>query len=394
MSHRAIVIVLDGVGAGPAVDTAAYGDVGSDTLVNLAHAVGGLHLPNLAELGLGRMRDIQGVPAVGRPRGSWGSLQEVNPGKDSTSGHWEMAGIHLDRPFPTYESGIPAEVVGAFEKAIGRSSIGNVVASGPDIIQRLGDLHMRTGFPIVYTSADSVFQIATHEDTVPLDQLYEWCRIARRLLVAPHAVGRVIARPFNGKPTAYVRTANRRDFSVEPTGPTTLDQVKEAGLPVVAIGKIVDLFAGRGQTEQHLTHSNAEGMAAILEALDRVDGGLIMANLVDFDMLWGHRNDTNGFRVGLEVFDAWLPEALKRLRPHDLLMLTADHGNDPTTNSTDHSRDRVPLIVAGPSVKAGVDLGVRATFADLGATVLDHLGLPPPAHGHSFLSEIRPGGAQ
>ncbi|MDZ4806016.1 MAG: phosphopentomutase [Candidatus Eisenbacteria bacterium] len=393
MTNRAIVIVLDGVGAGPASDTAAYGDAGSDTLVNLASAVGGLRVPNLANLGLGRMSAIAGVPADERPNGSWGRLQAVNPGKDSTSGHWELAGIHLDRPFPTYPHGFPTEVIAAFEKAIDRPSIGNVVASGTDIIQRLGDEHVRTGSPIVYTSGDSVFQIAAHEEKVSLEQLYDWCRTARRLLVPPHAVGRVIARPFVGESTSYVRTGNRRDFSIDPTGPTMLDRIKEAGLPVVAIGKIVDLFAGRGQTEQHLTHNNSEGMAAILEALDRVEAGLVMANLVDFDMLWGHRNDPQGFHSGLQAFDAWLPGALSRLRPGDLLMLTADHGNDPTTASTDHSRELVPLIVAGPSVRAGVDLGIRDTFSDLGATVLDHLGLPPPAHGRSFLPDIRPGGA-
>lgn len=394
MTHRAIVIVLDGVGAGPAPDTADYGDTGSDTLGNLSRAVGGLHLPNLAGLGLGRMHPIEGVPAVERPTGSWGRLQELNPGKDSTSGHWELAGIHLDVPFPTYPLGFPPDVIAAFDRAIGRASIGNVVASGTEIIQRLGDEHVRTGFPIVYTSADSVFQIAAHEETVPLDQLYDWCRTARSLLVPPNAVGRVIARPFNGPATNYTRTGNRRDFSVKPSGQTTLDRIKDAGLPVVAIGKIVDLFAGLGQTEQHLTHTNAEGMTAILDALDRVENGLIMANLVDFDMLWGHRNDIEGFRAGLEVFDQWLPTALSRLRSGDLLILTADHGNDPTTTSTDHSRERVPLIVTGPSLRAGVDLGVRETFADLGATVLDHLALPPPAHGRSFLPEVTRGVAQ
>ena len=393
VTKRAIVIVLDGVGAGPAPDTEAYGDSGSDTLVNLGRSVGGLEVPNLARLGLGRMRSIAGVPAEERPEGSWGRLCEVNPGKDSTSGHWELAGVHLDGPFPTFPDGFPLDVIRAFEQAIGHPSIGNVVASGTDIIQRLGDEHVRTGSPIIYTSADSVFQIAAHESTVPLEKLYDWCRTARQLLLPPHAVGRVIARPFVGESGHYSRTGNRRDFSIEPTGPTILDRIKEAGLPVVAIGKIVDLYAGRGQTEQHLTHDNSEGMAAILEALDRVPSGFIMANLVDFDMLWGHRNDTAGFHAGLKTFDAWLPSALSRLRPGDLLMLTADHGNDPTTASTDHSRELVPVIATGPSVRSGVDLGVRSTFADLGATVLDHLDLPGLAHGTSFLPDLRPGGA-
>jgi phosphopentomutase len=391
MKRRAIVIVLDGVGAGPAPDTAEYGDTGSDTLVNLARAAGGLVLPTLASLGLGHMRAIEGVPAVTDPRGSWGRLREVNPGKDSTSGHWELAGVHLDFPFPTFPNGFPAGVITEFEAAIGRPSIGNVVASGTEIIQRLGDEHVATGYPIIYTSADSVFQIAAHEAIVPLETLYEWCRAARRLLVPPNAVGRVIARPFTGSSSAYVRTGNRRDFSFEPTGRTTLDAVKDAGRPVVAIGKIVDLYAGRGQTEQVLTHSNAEGMAAIRAAVDRVDEGLIMANLVDFDMLWGHRNNTAGFKAGLETFDAWLGTLLPLLGPGDLLMLTADHGNDPTTDSTDHSRELVPMLAAGGAVRPGVDVGTRDTFSDLGATVLDHLGLPAPAHGRSFLPEISAG---
>jgi phosphopentomutase len=391
VTRRAIVIVLDGVGAGPAPDTADYGDTGSDTLVNLARAVGGLQLPNLAAIGLGRMRAIEGIPAVGAPRGSWGRLREVNPGKDSTSGHWELAGVHLDFPFPTYPTGFPPDVITAFEQAIGRRSIGNVVASGTEIIQRLGDEHVATGHPIVYTSADSVFQVAAHEGIVPLEQLYDWCRAARRILVPPHAVGRVIARPFIGTSPEYVRTGNRRDFSFEPTGVTTLDTITAAGRPVVAIGKIVDLYAGRGQSEQHITHSNAEGMAAIAAALDRVDDGLIMANLVDFDMLWGHRNDTAGFKAGLETFDAWLGTVLPRLGAGDLLLLTADHGNDPTTASTDHSRELVPLLAVGGAVRPGVDLGVRPTFSDLGATVLDHLGLAAPRHGTSFLPEIGAG---
>ncbi|HEX7880788.1 MAG TPA: phosphopentomutase [Candidatus Eisenbacteria bacterium] len=388
MKPRAIVIVLDGVGAGPAPDTADYGDTGSDTLVNLARAVGGLALPNLASLGLGNMRAIQGIPAASNPTGSWGRLREVNPGKDSTSGHWELACVHLDFPFPTYPKGFPDDVITSFEAAIGRRSIGNVVASGTEIIQRLGDEHVATGYPIIYTSADSVFQIAAHEEIVSLDLLYEWCRAARGILVPPHAVGRVIARPFTGASPAYARTGNRRDFSFEPTGRTMLDTIKEAGQPVVAIGKIVDLYAGRGQTEQFLTHSNAEGMSAIGDALDRVDSGLIMANLVDFDMLWGHRNDTTGFKAGLEVFDAWLGTVLPRLGAGDLLMLTADHGNDPTTDSTDHSRELVPMLATGGAVRPGVDVGTRASFSDLGATVLDHLGLPAPEHGHSFLPEI------
>jgi phosphopentomutase len=315
------------------------------------------------------------VPPAPPGAGAFGKMREVNPGKDSTSGHWELGGVHLSQPFPTFPSGFPPEVIAAFEAAIGTRSLGNVVASGTEIIQRLGAEHVRTGYPIVYTSADSVFQIAAHEEVVPLPRLYELCRIARRLLVAPHGVGRVIARPFAGAEGGFQRTGNRRDFSMEPTASTILDRLKEAGWPVVAIGKIVDLFAARGMTEEHLTHNNSEGMAAIEAALECTGRGLIMANLVDFDMLWGHRNDVPGFKAGLEAFDLWLPRILGRLLPEDLLIITADHGNDPTTDSTDHAREHVPLVLAGPRVRSGVDVGARLTFADLAATLAAHFGL-------------------
>jgi len=387
-NRRSIIIVLDGVGVGELPDADRYGDVGSNTLGNLAREVGGLDIPNLKRLGLDRIVDLGGSAPV-EPSGASGKMAEVNAGKDSTSGHWEIAGVHLDRAFPTYPDGFPAEVIAAFESAVGVKSLGNEVASGTEIIQRLGDEHVRTGRPIVYTSADSVFQIAAHEEVIPLPKLYEMCRTARGLLIGDHGVGRVIARPFVGASGNYTRTGNRRDFSIEPTGETVLDRAKAAGWPVVAIGKIVDLYAGRGMTEQRITHSNAEGMAELESALDRVERGFIMANLVDFDMLWGHRNDTAGFKKGLETFDAWLPKALAKLRGDDLLFLTADHGNDPTTPSTDHSREYVPLLAAGPGVRPGADLGIRSTFSDLGATVADSLGLPAGGRGRSFLGELR-----
>jgi phosphopentomutase len=385
--RRAIIIILDGVGVGALPDAADYGDVGSDTLGNLARAAGGLHLPVLGGLGLGNVIPVAGVAPAPHPRASYGRLREINPGKDSISGHWEIGGVLLERPFPTYPHGFPAEVIRSFETAIGRKTIGNVVASGTEIIQRLGEEHVSSGRPIVYTSADSVFQIAAHEEVIPLASLYDYCRTARAMLRGEHGVGRVIARPFLGSRGDFRRTGNRRDFSIEPVGPTLLDRTREAGLPVIAIGKIVDLYAGRGMTEQRVTHNNAEGMAELERALEEVDRGLIMANLVDFDMVWGHRNDVPGFKGGLEVFDAWLPKALDRLRPGDLLFLTADHGNDPTTPSTDHSREYVPVLVTGPEVAGGVNLGDRDSFADLGATAAEHLGVAVP-HGRSFYREI------
>lgn len=385
--RRAIIIILDGVGVGALPDANEYGDTGSDTLGNLSRAAGGLHLPVLGSLGLGNVIPVAGVAPAPAPGASYGRMAEVNPGKDSISGHWEIGGVLLDRPFPTYPRGFPADLIGEFEAAIGRRTIGNVVASGTEIIQRLGDEHVRTGFPIVYTSADSVFQIAAHEEVVPLDTLYDYCRRARAMLTGEHGVGRVIARPFLGSRGDFHRTGNRRDFSIEPVEPTLLDRSSEAGLPVIAIGKIVDLYAGRGMTERRITHSNAEGMAELERALREVDRGLIMANLVDFDMVWGHRNDVPGFKGGLETFDAWLPRALDRLRPGDLLFLTADHGNDPTTPSTDHSREYVPVLVTGPGIARGVNLGDRSSYADLGATAAAHLGVTVP-HGRSFYPDI------
>jgi phosphopentomutase len=386
VKRRAIVIVLDGVGIGEAPDAAAYGDRGSDTLGNLARAVGGLALPNLAAAGLGRIKPLAGVEAVARPRGAWGTMLPRSAGKDSTTGHWEIAGVQLARPFPTYPSGFPAEVIEEFARRTGRAVIGNVAGSGTAVLDRFGPEHERTGSWIVYTSADSVFQVAAHEGVVPLAELYAACETARAMLVPPHDLSRVIARPFIGSAGAYARTANRRDFSIVPPGETLLDALAAAGIPRVGVGKVDDLFAGRGIAARH-TSGNAEGLAAITEGLRTMESGFLFANLVDFDQLWGHRNDVAGFHQGLRAFDRALPDLERLLREDDLLFLTADHGNDPTTPSSDHSRERVPLLALGRRVRA-VALGERGTFADLGATVAEWLGIPFRGAGTSFLGAM------
>jgi len=383
---RVILIVLDSVGAGELPDAAAYGDEGSNTLGNMAREVP-LRVPTLRRLGLDRIVDIGGRTGT-EPLGAFGRMAEKSAGKDSVTGHWEIAGLVLDRPFPTFPTGFPPEVIGEFERRIGRGTLANTVASGTAIIEQLGDEHVRTGKPIVYTSADSVFQIAAHEEVVPLGELYRWCEIAYEIVATGMGVGRVIARPFVGTPGAYRRTANRRDFSLTPFAPTMLDVLKEAGHPVVAIGKIEDLFAGRGMTEAVHTASDQEGMDAVERTMETTASGLIFANLVDFDTQYGHRNQVRGYAENLERFDARLAALLPRLRPTDVLVVTADHGNDPTTPSTDHSREYVPLMVAGAAVKPGVDLGTRETFADLGQTVVDLFGAPKLPSGTSFLRQI------
>jgi len=388
MPRRAILIVLDSVGVGAAPDAAAYGDEGSNTLANTARAVGGLRLPNLGRLGLGNLADVLGVPPEPHPAGAYGRMQEASAGKDTTTGHWEIAGIISTRPLPTYPNGFPPEVIQEFERRIGRKTLGNYPASGTVIIEELGPEHLRTGYPIVYTSADSVFQIAAHEEVIPVEELYRMCRIARELLTGEHAVGRVIARPFVGEPGRFVRTDRRRDFSLEPPRPTLLDRLQEAGQPVWAVGKIEDIFAGRGITEAVHIHDNMDGVDQTLAFMARVDRGLIFTNLVDFDMLYGHRNNPRGYADALEAVDRRVPEVLAALREEDILFFTADHGNDPTTPSTDHSREMVPLLVTGPQVRPGVDLGVRPTFADLGQTVAEYLGAAPLEAGTSFLGEV------
>ena len=386
-SRRAAIIVLDGVGAGAAPDAADYGDVGSDTLANTARAVGGFDLPGLESLGLRRNKPLDGVSASRPVRGARGLMQPRSSGKDSTTGHWEIAGLHLAKPFPTYPRGFPSEIVDAFAKATGRPVIGNVVASGTAVIDDFGGEHMRTGAWIVYTSADSVFQVAAHEGVVPLEELYSACDVARALLVEPDNVSRVIARPFEGEPGRFARvSAHRRDLSIEPPGETLLDALAAAGVARSGIGKVDDLFARRSITATH-TPANEAGIAGIVEWLRSPASGFLFVNLVDFDQLFGHRNDAAGFYGALREFDRALPPILSTLREDDLLFITADHGNDPTTPSTDHARECVPLLAAGPRVRA-VDLGTRPTFSDLGATVAEWFGIGFRGRGTSFLSDV------
>jgi len=386
---RAFLIVLDGVGIGALPDAADYGDQGTHTLLHVAEAAGGLSLPVLERLGLGRLLALPGVRAISDPRGARGRLAEASKGKDSTTGHWELAGLKLGRAFPTYPHDFPVPLLERWSERIGRGWIGNVAASGTEIIARLGAEHERSGRLIVYTSADSVFQIAAHERRVPLDELYAACRAARELLTGEHAVGRVIARPFVGEPGDYRRTPNRRDFSLEPPAETLLDRLKRAGQRVVTVGKVDDLFAGRGVSEAIHTRNNAEGEDVLVDLARRAGEGLVFANLVDFDQQYGHRNDAPGFARALEQFDERCGEIEGRLRDDELCLVTADHGNDPTTPGTDHTREYTPLLVAGPRVRPGVDLGTRATFADVGATLAEMLGVGRLAHGTSFLRELR-----
>jgi len=376
---------MDSVGAGELPDAGAYGDEGSDTLGNIASAVG-LQVPTLRSLGLASVAAI-GAPTPA-PAGAFGRMAEASAGKDSVTGHWEMTGVVLERAFPTFPHGFPESVIREFERRIGRPTLGNVVASGTTIIDSLGPEHVRAGAPIVYTSADSVFQIAAHEDVIPLAELYRICGIAFELVARGMGMGRVIARPFVGEPGTFARTTNRRDFAMEPFQPTLFDRLKDAGHAVIGVGKIDDLFAGRGLTRAIHTKSDDHGMDAIEAELERTPHGLIAANLVDFDTQYGHRNDVPGYANNLERFDRRLAALLTRLKPTDVLVVTADHGNDPTTPSTDHSREYVPVLVSGGNVRAGVDLGTRTTFADLGQTLADGFGVPPLLHGVSFLREF------
>jgi phosphopentomutase len=364
-----------------------YGDEGSNTLGNIAR-LEPLRLPTLRSLGLDRIVDIGPPASIEPPQAAIGRMAEASKGKDSVTGHWEMMGIVLDSPFPVFPNGFPKELITAFEERIGRGTLGNYAASGTQIIEDLGAEHMRTGKPIVYTSADSVFQIAAHEDVIPIEEQYRINNVAFELAVGGHGLGRVIARPFVGVPGSFSRTSNRRDFAMTPTAETVLDRLKAANVPVVAIGKIEDLFAGRGVTRAIHTKSDDEGVDAVSSEMASTPRGLIFANLVDFDTLYGHRNDVAGYAANLERFDARLKALLPRLRQDDLMVITADHGNDPTTPSTDHSREHVPLIVTGAMVRAGVDLGTRATFADLGQTVAENFGVGPMTHGRSFLNDL------
>jgi phosphopentomutase len=385
---RAIVVVLDGVGAGANPDAQAYGDEGASSLEHCAQAIGGLTLPHLGLLGLGNITPILGTPPRADATGAYGRMTATAAGKDSVAGHWELMGVALQKPLPTYPHGFPSELVQRFEQAIGRSVIGNKVASGTEIIQELGEEHLRTGSPILYTSADSVFQVAAHQDIIPLPALYHMCQIAREMMTGEHAVGRVIARPFIGSPGSFKRTEHRRDFSLAPTGTTLLDLLQAAGKDVIGIGKIEDLFAGRGLTDRDHTETNHGGMAATLHWLERDFTGLLFVNLVEFDMLWGHRRDSKGYAQALYEVDTWVPQVQRLMQPADALFFAADHGVDPTYRGTDHTREYVPLLAYGPSIRPGVNLGTRATFADLGQTLASAFGVEPLAIGTSFAREV------
>ena len=384
--QRVIWIVLDSVGIGEMPDAAAYGDVGSDTLGNIARQRA-LHLPNFSRLGLANIKPLTGLPADPAPLGSFGKCTLASPGKDTTTGHWEMVGIHLEKPFPVFPNGFPRELLQEFEDRIGRATIGNKAASGTEIIKKLGEEHMRTGSPIVYTSADSVFQIAAHEDVIPLWEQYKICETARALLRGPYEVGRVIARPFAGEPGAFARTSNRHDYAVPPPQGMLLDQLFERKVPVHSVGKIFDVFLGRGVSVYDKTKTNAEGMRVTLEAMEHTKEGLIFVNLVDFDMLFGHRNDVEGYARALEEADAWVPSLLSAMGPGDLAIFCADHGCDPTTPSTDHSREYTPLVCYSPGARGGVNLGTRATLSDIGQTVAENFGAVI-TKGTSFLHEL------
>ncbi len=386
--RRVIVVVLDSVGVGELPDAADYGDEGSNTLVNTAAAVGGLALPNFGQLGLGNIVGIQGVPPAKNPRACFGKLAEKSVGKDTTTGHWELAGLHLPNHFPHYPEGFPDEIIEPFKKKIGRSILGNMVASGTEIIKELGEEHLKTGYPIVYTSADSVFQITAHEQVISVDDLYEICMIARNLLIGEHSVARVIARPFIGEVGNFKRTARRRDFSLEPPEDTVLDYAHRSGVPVCTVGKVDQIFAGRGVSQAVHTENNMDGIEKIIEVMSSAKDGIIFANLVDFDALWGHRNNPQGYAGALEEVDRRIPEILSALDEADVLIFTADHGCDPTTPSTDHSREYVPLLVSGKQIKAGVDLGVGDTFANVGKTIADLLGFEAPIQGESIVKKI------
>jgi len=384
-----IVIVLDGVGAGEAPDADLYGDVGSNSLANTARAVGGLRLPNMEKIGLGYITPILGVPPAAHPSGAYGKLTPRSVGKDTISGHWEMMGVILTKPLPTYPAGFPPEVIAGFESRIGRAILGNYPASGTEIIKQLGPQHIRTGQPIVYTSADSVFQIAAHEQVIPIERLYWMCEQAREMLTGDHAVGRVIARPFIGHdPTDFVRTERRRDYPLLPPTQTMLQKAVAAGLEVCSVGKIDDIFAHTGITRSRHTTNNADSLAATLEFLEQDFRGLLFVNLIEFDMLYGHRNDPQGYAAALQRVDEAVPEMLKRMQAGDIAMFVADHGVDPTTPSTDHSREYAPLLVFGAPVQPATDLGTRMTFSDVAATIADAFTLPPPILGKSFLPEI------
>lgn len=386
---RAILVVLDSVGIGEMPDADQYGDVGSNTLGNIADQVGGMEIPHLEKLGLGNIAPLKGVAVMDTPEGAFGKSAELSVGKDTVTGHWEMSGVILEKPLNTYPEGFSKEIMDAFESKIGRKTLGNVVASGTEIIERLGDEHVKTGYPIIYTSANSVFQIAAHEGVIPLDELYRYCEVAREMLVGDWQVGRVIARPFVGEDGVYTRTENRKDFALDPFNKTILEYVKEAGQNVMCVGKISDVFNNIGVTHSVHTKNNMQGVDETLKFMKEDLGGLLWTNLVDFDMKYGHRNDYVGYYNAIKEFDERLPEILETMTEDDILILTADHGCDPTTPSTDHSREYIPILVYGKNVKPGANLGVRRTFSDIGKTVLEYLGVQNDLYGESFWSDIK-----
>ena len=388
MPRRVIIIILDSVGIGELPDASLYGDAGSNTLLNIKAVRRDMELPYMNRLGLSCIDGASALGNVKNPVGAFGKLAEASEGKDTTVGHWEIAGIHVKAALPTYPDGFPHDLIAEFEQHIGRKSIGNIVGSGTAIIEELGDEHASTGYPIVYTSADSVFQIAMHEDVIPLNEQYCISQVARNMLKAPHNVSRVITRPFIGKSGCYKRTSNRKDFSLEPIGTTMLDCIKAAGMPVSAVGKIDDIFAGRGITQAVHTVSNMDGVDKTLEYMKRIETGLIFTNLVDFDMVYGHRKDVDGYAEALMAFDRRVPEIISFMRDEDVLFITADHGCDPTTPGTDHTREYIPLLVCGKPIRPGVNLHIRNTFADIAATVLDYLNVSGDIHGKSFLQEV------
>jgi len=386
---KAILIVLDSVGIGEMPDAHLYGDEGSNTLGNIARAVGGMDIPNLEALGLGNIASIEGVKPQKSPTAAFGKAAELSVGKDTVTGHWEMAGVILRDPLKTFPEGFSEEIIRTFEEKIGRKSIGNVVASGTEIIERMGEEHMKTGFPIIYTSADSVFQIAAHEEIIPLAELYRYCQIARDMLVGGWQVGRVIARPFLGTPGNFQRTGNRKDYALNPFNKTILEYVKEDGQNVMCVGKIEDVFNKIGVTHAVHTKNNMDGVDETLNYIAQPMSGLVWSNLVDFDMMFGHRNDYMGYYNAIREFDVRLPEILEKLGDEDILIITADHGCDPTTASTDHSREYIPLLIYGKSIRAGSTMGVRKSFSDIGKTILDYLDIPNELYGESFLKEIQ-----
>ncbi|WP_213580934.1 phosphopentomutase [Paenibacillus lautus] len=387
---RIHLIVLDSVGIGEAPDAADFDDIGSDTLGHIARECGGLNMPNMAALGLSNIREIEGVPATDQPRAYYTKMQEASNGKDTMTGHWEIMGLYIDTPFRVFPNGFPDELIQRIEEKTGRKVIGNKPASGTEIIEELGEEHVKTGALIIYTSADSVLQIAAHEDVVPLKELYEICEFCREItLEDPYMLGRIIARPFIGEAGSFKRTANRHDYALKPFGRTTMNEMKDAGLDVIALGKISDIYDGEGITKAVRTVSNMDGMDKMVQTLDESFKGLSFLNLVDFDAVYGHRRDPKGYGQALEDYDRRLPEVFEKMTENDLLIITADHGNDPTYKGTDHTREYVPLLVYSPRFAEGKELPLRKTFADIGATVADNFGVKLPEHGTSFLNDLK-----